>query len=100
MNKSFFLDTSNMIEHKLYINDHWMIPYIVSVFNQLDGHNHRTKINIHYYGEMFLKSIYLKLPWNVAWMVLWNIKNPKMVHKKVYDFVMLIRNKKIARNTG
>jgi hypothetical protein len=33
MNKSFFLETINMIEHKLYMNGNWMMPSNADIFS-------------------------------------------------------------------
>jgi hypothetical protein len=32
MYKSFFFETTNINESKLYINGHWMVPYIDAIF--------------------------------------------------------------------
>ena len=38
MNETFFLEITVMIELKLYMNGHWIVPYKVDIFFMWIGH--------------------------------------------------------------
>ena len=46
MNETFFLEITVMIELKLYMNGHWVVPYKVGIFlcglDIQDGHHCKT----------------------------------------------------------